>query len=431
MGHYRRMLTLAALAVIGQAIAYVLSVVLARRLGVEGYEAYAVASAAFLLMVTEAPQGVDKYTLRFLPALIERRDWARAIGLLRFSLRRALWGALLAGAVVGLWAWQIRDFAEGVRLAVLVSCVTLPAGALVHYGMEALNAAGAPIRASIIFRIGVPALTLILVCILLVLRVDVSGAMAVACWGLAWIVAMVAMAIEFRRVAPAEVWRTRPVEEPRTWAREARPFWVYRVSLGLMGYVGVIALDWLHPSAEDVGAYSAAMGTVTLALVLATGTNRAYSQALSVLLERGDVAAMIDVRRKRLRWLLPAVVVFLLITFTFTDELLALFRVEFVDDGATALRVLAAATAFTMLFSLAPTHLKLRRRNRATFVTVVSAAIVQIALLVVLVPRYGADGAAVAYAVSMVGMYGAFAVMARRDLAQLRTGEFGEPPRAL
>ena len=71
------MLTLAALAVIGQAIAYVLSVVLARRLGVEGYEAYAVASAAFLLMVTEAPQGVDKYTLRFLPALMERRDWAR------------------------------------------------------------------------------------------------------------------------------------------------------------------------------------------------------------------------------------------------------------------------------------------------------------------------------------------------------------------
>jgi O-antigen/teichoic acid export membrane protein len=62
---------------------------------------------------------------------------------------------------------------------------------------------------------------------------------------------------------------------------------------------------------------------------------------------------------------------------------------------------------------------------------VVSAAIVQIVLLVALVPRFGADGAAVAYAVSMIGMYGSFALMARRDLARLRTGEFGAPPRVL
>jgi O-antigen/teichoic acid export membrane protein len=129
---------------------------------------------------------------------------------------------------------------------------------------------------------------------------------------------------------------------------------------------------------------------------------------------------MIEVRRKRLRWLLPAVILFVVAAFAFTRQLLALFRPEFVDDGIVALRLIAVATAFTMLFSLAPAHLKLRQRNRITFATVVCAAIAQIFLLVLLIPRFEATGAAAAYAISMASMYGFFALMARRDLARLR-----------
>ena len=65
---------LAGLAVAGQVIAYLLSAVLARRLGVDGFEAYVVASAAFMLMVTVAPRGIEKYALRVLPALLDRGE---------------------------------------------------------------------------------------------------------------------------------------------------------------------------------------------------------------------------------------------------------------------------------------------------------------------------------------------------------------------
>jgi O-antigen/teichoic acid export membrane protein len=41
-------------------------------------------------------------------------------------------------------------------------------------------------------------------------------------------------------------------------------------------------------------------------------------------------------------------------------------------------------------------------------------------LLLLLVPRLGATGAAIAYAVSMCSMYGAFAWMALRELALLK-----------
>jgi hypothetical protein len=59
MGHLKRAVGLGMIAVTGQGVIYLLSVVLARQLGVDGFEAYAVASAAFTLMAVSAPRGID------------------------------------------------------------------------------------------------------------------------------------------------------------------------------------------------------------------------------------------------------------------------------------------------------------------------------------------------------------------------------------
>lgn len=416
---------LSLLGIAGQAISYVLAVALARRLGVAGFEAYALASAAFTLMVMTAPRGVEKYALRLLPALFERRDWERSHGFLRFGLRCTLLGAFVIGAAVWAWAWWVRDFSEGTRRAIVVSCLSLPAGATVHYAVEVVTAAGADVRATAVFRVLVPALTLALAGILFALPLEISGAMAVGCWGVAWIIALVMLAIEFRRAAPPSVWRAQPIQEAAIWRTEARPFWLYRLSLALMSQSSVIALDWLLPSAAAVGAYAAAMGTASMALVLVTATNRAYARQMSVLLERRDFATLLDLRRERLEWLLPATAAFLLVVFAFTRELLAFFRPEFVDEGSVPLRLLAVATAFTMLFALSPTYLKIRRHNRATFTTVACAAAAQLVMLWLLVPAFGATGAAIAHAASMVGAYGAFALIAHHDLTRYRAASAG------
>jgi O-antigen/teichoic acid export membrane protein len=145
-----------------------------------------------------------------------------------------------------------------------------------------------------------------------------------------------------------------------------------------------------------------------------------YARRLSVLLEKREIANVLELRRERLRWLLPALVVFLVVTFVFSGELLALFRPEFAAQGVVPLRVLAVATAFSVLFALTPTYLKYRRRNRDTYVTVACAATAQGLLLLLLIPRLGATGAAIAYAISMCGMYSTFAWLSLRELALLK-----------
>ncbi len=419
MGHIGRATKLAMLAVTGQSVAYLLIVVLARQLGVDGFKAYAVASAAFTLMVAYAPRGIEKFSLRLLPVLYERDDWGHAGGLLRFGLRRTLGTSLLLGSVVYLSVQYFSNYSPATKLAIGVSCLSLPTGALVHYYVEVLSANGREILATAIFRVIVPITTFILIGLLLYLPNGISGAIAVGCWGIAWTLALAVMVIQVRRTTLPQVWRAKRTEERPTWRREARPFLIYRISLALLAQVGVIALDRLHPSAAAVGAYVAAVGTVNMGLVLVTSTNRFYSRRLSILLEQQNYSGVLELRRERLRRLLPAMAIFLATVFYFGREILGFIRPEFVNEGLTALHLLAIATATTILFSLAPTYLKYMEHNRTMLRTVVGAAALQVILLVLLVPHFATTGAAFAYAVSMCGMYLVFARMAHRELVML------------
>ncbi len=425
-GHFGRAAQLSTLAIAGQGLFYLLTVVLARRLGVDGFEAYSVAVAAVVQLASLATWGLEKYAMRILPSLFERGDWARASGYVRFGLRRTLWTSLLAATALGVgWTWWATDTPAATRLAVAAGCLALPAVALVQYGVEVLSATGQEIRATAIYRVAIPAAALVLVGLALYLPFEIGGATAVACWGLGWALGLAMMAIEIRRTTPPAVWAAAPQVEARTWHREALPFVAYSLSLSFVAQVGVIALDRLQPSAAAVGAYAAASGTANLVVVLATATNRFYAPRLSMLLERRDFASILRLRRERLRWLLPAVAAFLALVFGFGREILALFRPEFVDEGLVALPVLATAAAFTVLFSLAPTYLKYVKRNHLVLGTAAGAAAAQAVLLVALVPRFGATGAAIAYAVSMCGMYGVFWRVAVREVVRLRAGGAG------
>ncbi len=410
------------LAVAGQSVAYLLAVVLARQLGVDGFEAYAVASAAFTLMVMYTPRGLEKYALRILPALFQREDWGQARGYLRFGLRRTVATSILLGMVTFLWVMYFSDYPAATKLAIAVSCLSLPAGALVHYYVEVLSANGRDILATAIFRVAVPVTVLILVGVFLYLPIELSGAIAVGSWGMAWLVMLIVIVIMVRLTTMPEVWRAVPTEERSTWLREARPFRIYRISLALLAQIGVIAFDQLHPSAAAVGAYVAAMSTMNMALVLATSTNRFYARQLSILLEQRDFDGVLELRRERLRWLLPVMAIFLATIFFFGREVLGFFRPEFVKEGLTALHVLAVATVITVLFSLAPTYLKYTGHNRIIRRTMLGAAAIQVVLLVLLVPQFAATGAAVAYTISMCGMYVVFSWMAHRELAKLKSG---------
>lgn len=405
--------SLVAVAISGQGVGWLLTLLLARELGVEGFEAYVVASAVFVLLASLAPLGAEKYALRLLPGLLARGELGAARGYLGFGVRRTLLTAMACAAGVALWL-LLAGQAGPVRSAVLVTCLSLPAGALAHFGVEVLSAVGRPGRALLLFRLLVPAVALGLA--LALLPFGLTGAMAVGCWGIGWMLALGLMWRSFRRAAPGGLRAAEPEPADARWPTATRPFLVHRLAMAVLAQAGVIALPLLGADGISVGAYAAAMGTVGLAGVLATATNRAYGRQLSLLLEAADYKAVMAARQARLKWMLPAVALFLLLVFGLSRDLLALFRPEFADVGVLPLRLLAISTAFSVLFSLAPTTLKYLGESNSLYRIVAAAAGVQMLLLLVLVPGLGATGAAIAYLVSMAGGYGAFAWAAWRRI---------------
>ncbi|UNK57343.1 polysaccharide biosynthesis C-terminal domain-containing protein [Pseudoxanthomonas daejeonensis] len=411
---------LALLSLSGQAVSYALGIVLARQLGVAGFESYVVAAAAFILMVTLVPQGLEKFTLKLVPTLLEHRQHDVLRGFLGFSCRRILLGSALVGIPVGLWAWHAQDLHAQTRLGIVISCVSLPAGALVHLVLEVLAASGRAMPATRVFRLVVPGTVLALVGLALALSLELHAPVAIAAWGVSWCVALVLMAWQLRRALPPPVYSVAPVVHAERWAREARPFWAYRVSLAIFAQGGIIALEWGQAPASAVGGFAVAFSTAAIAQVLATATNRVYASRLSLLLERGDIDGIRRLRRERLRWLAMPLLVYLLVVFTFAPELIGLFRPEFVADGAPALRILAASTALSTVLAMAPTYLKHRGDNGVLFRSVAVAALLQVMLLMLLVPRLGATGAAIACAIASTLLYGALAHRAHLALGRLQ-----------
>nr|WP_235890419.1 polysaccharide biosynthesis C-terminal domain-containing protein [Sandaracinobacter neustonicus] len=397
------------IAVAGQLLVWLLSVLLARALGVAGFEAYAVASALFILMASIAPLGSEKYALRLLPGLLVRGELGAARGYVRFGVRRTLITAFLCAFAAGA---VVASADEPMRGAVLMTCLSLPAGALAHLGVELLTAAGKPARALLLFRLLVPLIAAAL--ILLTRPFGLSAAMAVGSWGLGWLVAMACMGFSLARAAPAGWTAATPQADVTGWRQATRPFLVHRLAMALLAQAGVLALELLGAEGAEVGAYAAAMGTAGLAVVLVTSTNRIYGRQMGLLLEAGDHAGVAEMGRSRLRWLLPAVALFLLLIFAFSREWLSLFRPEFTDAGVTPLRLLSISTAFAMLFALAPTKLKYLGESRTLYRAVAGGAALQLLLLIALVPHRGATGAAAAHLVSTLGMYGAMAFAARQ-----------------
>ena len=100
----------------------------------------------------------------------------------------------------------------------------------------------------------------------------------------------------------------------------------------------------------------------------------------------------------------------------FAGPILSLFQPAFAVTGAWPLRLLVMANALSVLLALAPTILKYRAQTSATYAIVAGAAVLELLLLALLVPRFGATGAALAYLTATAGLYGAFTRLARSPL---------------
>ena len=220
----KTLIFVAGFAVAGQLIAYLLTILLARHFTVEGFEAYAVASAVFILLVSVASGGLDKFSIRLIPVLLARRDFLGARGFLEFGVRRTLTLSIVVLAAAAAIVWWFGNPGQVQPLSSSPSSrfrrqVSRTFG--VEYGSAG---AGREVLALAILRVAVPIVVLTLVGMAIAMSLLNSAAFAIGIWGLAWVASVVLLFASIRPMLPGAAWRHSRGGMSPSWTSEAAPF---------------------------------------------------------------------------------------------------------------------------------------------------------------------------------------------------------------
>ncbi|MEE8107445.1 MAG: polysaccharide biosynthesis C-terminal domain-containing protein [Planctomycetota bacterium] len=401
----------------GFVLTYGTSIILAREMGASGYDNYAVAIAAASILSTLAEMGAGKYAMRVIPAYVEHQNWGRAKGYCRYAVLLILGASIILAAVAawseGIEAGEFRSHVVGIVV------LFLPVMALVGYGAEVVMANGAPLRASFVTRLIVPGVMFVAIAASAG-RVELTAEYAVFWFGAGWLIGLVLVWIQYLRTADKRVRAATAIYEPWYWLKRSSPFLAFALLISMMSKIGVVVLEGTSAAETEVAIFSVALDTGSFIYIVSKSTDKLFLPSLSVMIERQDREAMLAIGTKRRRLMRWFCAVFLLIIFTLGRTILGVFGEEFVS-GFPALCIVSVATCVWTYYSLVPSFLKYIKMN--TFVvrcTAICVAI-NIGLVYILGPRYGATGAAIAYGVSVTTLYLTFA-----RVGQKKFGLMGE-----
>ncbi len=393
----------AASAVLG----FVLTVVLTRLLGAGGAGVVMQATGVFAITVAFAKFGLDSTALYLLPRVrLDSPDHLRAVTrrLLLLAASVALTLTVVVEAAVPLvWADRAPQTVDAIRAALAF----VPAGALMLVASGILRALGSVTQYVAVANIALPALRPPAVA---VAAVATGSLVAVTvAWALPLVVTLAAalLLVHHRLTAveaarPADAAPTDPPAAART--RAVVGFALPRtLSAALeqgLQWVDVLLLGLLLGSGA-AGVYGGASRFVQTGMVVDTALRVVVSPQFSALLHEGDEEALEDTYTTATVWLVLFAAPIYVLLAVFAPVVLALLGPEFVA-GAGVLTVLALGCTVTFLAGNIHTLLLMSGRSGWAAGNKAVVLAVNVAANLVLLPRLGMIGAALAWAACMI-----------------------------
>jgi O-antigen/teichoic acid export membrane protein len=394
---------------------YLSQIILARWMGASEFGAYVLAWTWVLVLGGLSHLGLSMAMIRLLPEYVETQQWALLRGLVRGGRLIALGigtaVAVLGVATVHLLGTRIApQTSHAVMLA--LACVPLYALTDIQDGIgRGRGWMGVALIPPYIVR---PSLLLIGMIIAHELgatmcAVTAAGVAIAATAG----AALVQTGLVARRLS-AEVPSGPRAYAFKAWFTISMPLLVIYGAELVMQNADVILLAMHRPAAE-VGMYFAAAKTMALVMFVHYAVGSAAAHRFSALKARGDEAGLARAVRDGVRWTFLPSLAAALALLALGKPLLSLFSPEF----TSAYPVMAIlVVGFLARASVGPAEflLNMLGQQRAVAAVAVSAAVIDICLCAVLIPKFGMLGAALANAATLVFAATAYAAVAYRRL---------------
>jgi O-antigen/teichoic acid export membrane protein len=394
--------------ILAAALAFFTQVILARHMGVEQFGIFAYVTSWLVILVLLCKLGLDTSMVRFVAAYKATGEWGLLKGILKASNRLTITSSLIVSFAGIVFVQLIGSrISEDLKSTAFIGCLVLPFMALIQVRQALLRALRHVVKAILPEFIIQPATLLILVLISMIiyskqhdypLKLDANVIMVfdLAAFILTFIIITWWVKISIKR-------ETRDVQEEsrmNEWIAVTMPL-LMMSWFNLINYRADVLMIGIMIDTTQAGIYSV---SVKLANFLVWGLNavnviaapliaQLYSQKNKRELQRmvSISAAFISI------YTIPAVVVMLV----WGRQIISIFGDDFAD-AYNPLVLLAISQGVNALVGSVGYLLTMTGYQRDAATVIGIAAIFNIILNLILIPKYGIQGAAIASASSTI-----------------------------
>ncbi len=402
--------------VAGAGFSFLFSVLLARLIGASGVGLYFIATTIVDIGATVSRLGLESASLRFTAVAHHRGDRASLAALYRKSLGLAL-GMAIALAVPA-WLILSRLPLGGDRAGELRAVLPLIVLAFAPVAIRALQAEfykgiGAPGTGTFVHSV-LPPLVLLLGGAVLWWLGAVTFEAVVLTYVIVAFVSMLYALVAWNRRLPG-IWRQRGHFDTRLLLRTGLPLLLVSFGYLAMNWTDILVLG-IYTDPGEVGVYGVARRITILTTTFVIGSvNSVAGPRFAALYAQGDKVALARLARRCTFWMLIVTVPVIMVLLIFPDLVLRIFGSHF-EQGTWPLRMLALGQLAVVGAGPVECLLIMTGHEKLMRNVVGATAVINIIGNLVLVPLYGATGAAISTAFCLVATDIACLVVVKRKL---------------
>ncbi len=401
-------------------MSFVIRVVLARTLGTDGLGIYNYGFTWIEILLLFTVFGFNRLVVRELSASLAKQDWAFIKGLHRFSIIVPFMLSLiviLAGLfAINLSQWYDLEIIPPVAVTVTsIALLLLPVQSLVRVRQGIMQAfdhiASSQMPEYLLHPV-------VFVCTLLLVWYysgkQLSPELAASSFIFSAFVAFLYGEYLHRRIIPEQLHTVKASYEIKYWLITAMPMAFMNALFIINNRLDVLMLGSLA-DISTVGIYTTAAQLVGLVSILLATANTALSPRFARLYQEGKHGTLQELFTKSTRIIFVIAVLVSIALYIFGAPVLSIFGRDF-TAGNSALRIMLAGQILNAFAGSVGVLLTMTGNSRYTAAALTISTIFNVIANIFLIPRYGADGAALATSLSSIIFNVASIIFVRKQL---------------
>lgn len=389
-----------AIKMLNVAMGFLVVLLLARLLGPEGYGTYSIAFAVIMVATVPAALGLPNFVVREVAKAYTANESCLVSRVVQAALRLAL--MISSGILLGLFVWSISLGSHGVyRSTFWLGIFLIPTMAIVQILAAALRGIQHVNRGLILGLVLRPSLFLVLLFGFLLFVGDITAPRAMGLHLAGGLLALCFAASSWLRLSPSS-------GKPNSNPINARAM---LMSTGVMGMItgastlnnnlDVMMLGALQDE-EAAGLYRLASTAAMMSVAGLQAINMVMMPQFARIHEEGNRAALQKLATQSVRYILASSIPVSLFFLLFGKQFLAIGFGREYEDSYLPLIILVVGQMVSALFGSVITILNMTGHEKDTLKGVLLGSLVNALLNLVLIPKYGAIGAAIATASTLV-----------------------------